>query len=199
MTTDCRTFRPLGLCQLHSNCTATDHSEQAVDGKIVCSWWRPTWPKCPAISCHWSIDWFCYVFAHQDFPPTSIYHSQELPSNMHWQHECLNWPRTRVNGCVQRSGAVGLTCEILWSTSDEEPDHREQAVDRHGHDVHLLSRQGGSHRGARGKAEKEGRQCKEGSPGSVSANHYWYCVGEYRLLFLRVTSKCITRVRHLTV
>ena len=32
---------------------------------FVRSWRRPTWPKRSAITC--LIDWFCYVFAHQDW------------------------------------------------------------------------------------------------------------------------------------
>ena len=28
---------------------------------FVCSWWRPTWLKCPAISCYWLIDSAMYM------------------------------------------------------------------------------------------------------------------------------------------
>ena len=30
--------------------------------RYACTWQRPTWPKCPAISCYWSMDSAMYTF-----------------------------------------------------------------------------------------------------------------------------------------
>ena len=51
----------------------------------------------------------------------------------------------------------GLTCKIMRCTFNEEPDHSQQAMDRHGHDVHLcVVHVHGSH-GVAGGREQRGK------------------------------------------
>ena len=52
----------------------------------------------------------------------------------------------------------GLTCKIMRCTFNEEPDHSQQAMDRHSHDVHLcVVHVHGSHGVAGGRAERKDR------------------------------------------
>ena len=70
ITTDCRMIRLSGLCV---NC---------VQNCFVLSWYRPMWPKRPAIRCYW----FCYVLAHNQFAWYWQHRNELLRHQNPWGH-----------------------------------------------------------------------------------------------------------------